>query len=185
MHDNSDLPPLWLLSLERIENAEFRAELIRAARRNWSQWLKRAQSRGGETIDAGIVLDEAVSATATARRVAEVRNIDAYLFKVFYRKVRRLVRREQRIEYCDPGELGDLKAAADNKFAQELELGIQVEELVNLMDERMRTIFVMDCQGFSRHETARVLGMTEDAVRKAFARGIEKLRSIVSARTKS
>jgi len=54
-----------------------------------------------------------------------------------------------------------------------------------LMDERMRTIFVMDCQGFSRREMARVLGMSEDAVPNAFARGVESLRRLISARTKS
>lgn len=184
MQDNRDLPPLWLLSAERIENAEFRAEVVDAARRNWRRWTTYAERRGSEAIDAGTVLDEAVNAAVTARRSAEVRDIDAYLFKAFFRRVRRLLHREQRIEYRDPDKLSGLKGAADTQFLQQLELGIQVEELVKLMDERMRTIFVMDCQGFSRQETAKVLGMSEDAVRKAFVRGIEKLRRIVAARTR-
>ena len=185
MQDDSDLPPFWLSSAERIEDPELRAEVVRAARRNWPRWTAYAESRGVEATDAGVVLDEAVDAALTARRTAEVRDVDAYLFKAFFRKVRRLVRRKQRIEYRDPGELVDLKAAADSEFVQDLELRIQVEELMDLMDERTRSIFLMKCHGFSRQETARAVGLTEEAVRKAYARGVEKLRRIVSPRTKS
>lgn len=185
MQNPTGVSSLWLSSAQKIEDVEVRAEVERAADRTWHRWNEIAGSYGGETIDVIAALEYAVGAAVAATRAIKIRNTEAYVFKAFLRKARKLLRREQRIEYRDPSSLLDLNAVADTSFVQNLEHGIQVEELMSLMDERMRTIFVMDCQGFSRHETARVLGMSEDAVRKAFARGVEKLRRLISDGTKS
>jgi len=185
MQNQTGVSSLWLSSAQKIEDVEVRAEVERAADRTWHRWNEIAGSYGGETIDAIAALEYAVGAAVAATRATKIRNTEAYVFKAFLRKARKLLRRGQRIEYRDPSGLLDLNAAADKSFVQNLEHEIQVEELMSLMDERMRTIFVMDCQGFSRRETARVLGMSEDAVRKAFARGVEKLHRLISDRTKS
>ncbi|HEY6271057.1 MAG TPA: sigma-70 family RNA polymerase sigma factor [Terriglobales bacterium] len=185
MQGKPDSPPVWLLSAQKIENAELRAEVAGAADRTWRRWVESSESRGGEAIDAIAALDYAVGAAIAAERTTGVRNTEAYVFKAFWRKARKLLSRERRLDYRDPSDLADLKTDDNASFVQKLEQGIQVEELMALMDERMRTIFVMDCRGFPRRETARVLGMSEDAVRKAFARGVDRLRRLTSTRAKS
>jgi len=185
MQDDSDTPPLWLRSAQKIENPELRSQITSAAGKTWRRWIEFSASQGGETIDAIAALEYAVGATVEAGTTTGIRNADGYLFKAFLRKVGKLLRREERIEYRDPRALAELKVADDADVVRHLEEGIQVKELMTLMDERTRTTFVMDCQGFSRRETARVLGMSEDAVRKAYARGIERLQRLLSSRTTS
>jgi Sigma-70, region 4 len=179
----SAIPPLWLSSAQKIEDAKLRSEVASAADRSWQRWTEDSESDGVEATVAIAALDHAVGAAVAAGRTTAVRDPEAFLFKSLLRKARKLLRREQRIEYRDFGELAKLDIPTDANFVESLERWIQVKEFMALMDERTRTIFVMDCQGFARHETARVLGMSEDAVRKSFARGVERLRRLISSRT--
>ena len=185
MQDDSDTPPLWLRSTQKVEDRELRTQLASAAGKTWRRWMEFSEGQGGEAIDAIAALEYAVGAAVEAEATSGVRNADGYVFKAFLRKVGKLLRREERIDYRDPTALAELKVPDDADVVRHLEEGIQVKELMTLMDERTRTIFVMDCQGFSRRETARVLGISEDAVRKAYARGIERLQRLLSSRTTS
>ena len=183
MQYDSDVPPLWLASADEIKDPQLRADMVRAVQRNWCRWVTYAQNRGVEAVDANAVLESAFDAVAKAHRAERVENAEGYLFKAFLRAARRLLRRARRVEYHDPDDLANLTATIDSDAARRLELQVETKELMNLMDDRMRMIFVMECQGFSRREIARVLGMSEDAVRKTFSRGIQKLRRLIGARS--
>ena len=181
MGKGSERAPLWIPSIRRIQDADLRETVLKAAERAWGRVLACSDSRSREVIDASGILDEVVDGAINAHAWTGVRNFQSYLYVGLARKVARLFRREQRVEYQGPEELARLEQTLDTDWVRKLETELQVKELIGMMDDRTRTIYVMLSQGFSRREIGKVLGISEDAVRMSFARGIERVRRRVQA----
>ena len=123
-----------------------------------------------------MVLDGVVDAALEANRKEQIRDFGPYLFKSFVRRARLLLQRGQRVEYLDPEDLAALNAASDTSFVENLERHIQLEEALSMMDDGTRTIYSMRVQGLTLRQIGARLGMSEDAARKDFARGIERIK---------
>ena len=181
MGEEPQRPLLWISGVQRIKDASLREKVVRAAERAWSRVLASSDGRLYEAVDASQILDEVVDGAIAAHRKDGVRDFESYLFVGLVRKAARLFRRERKVEYRSPEELAGLEQTVDTDWVRKLETDLQVKELMNLMDERTRSIYVMRSQGHSPKEIGKVLGMTEDAVRMSFARGIARVRRRLEA----
>jgi RNA polymerase sigma factor (sigma-70 family) len=176
MREQSARPSLWLSRADKIQDENLRAEVIQAATRNWAKMVAYAEKRLYGTVDPADILDSIVDSVVAAGHAKRVRNFDSYFLASFLRKVGRLFRRERRVDYRSPEELAALREVLESDWVRRLDAKLQIDELEGLMDERTRTIFAMGCQGFSTKEIGNALGMSEDSVRRAYSRGIERLR---------
>ncbi|MGH9396128.1 MAG: RNA polymerase sigma factor [Terriglobia bacterium] len=136
-------------------------------------------------VDPAMVLDGVVDAALEANRKEQIRDFGPYLFKSFVRKAKLLMHRSQRVEYLDPEDLAALNSASDTSFVEDLERHIQLEEAVSMMDDGTRTIYSMRVQGLTLRDIGARLGMSEDAVRKDFTRGIERVKRRIAEGPKS
>jgi RNA polymerase sigma factor (sigma-70 family) len=181
MGEEPHRPLLWIPGAQRIKDAGLREKVVRAAERAWSRVLASSDGRLYEAVDASQIIDEVVDGALAAHRRDGVRDFESYLFVGLVRKAAKLFRREQKVEYRRPEELAALEQTVDTDWARKLETDLQVRELMSLMDERTRCIYVMRSQGHSPKEIGKVLGMTADAVRMSFARGIARVRHRIEA----
>jgi RNA polymerase sigma factor (sigma-70 family) len=127
-------------------------------------------------VDAAMVRDLIVDAAMKAKREGPVRDYQQYLFKSFVRKAVRVLRRASKMEYRDPDDLASI--ASDPAFVDDLDRNIQLAELIALMDDKTREIYVLETQGYKLKEIGSALGMSEDAVRKHYKRGIERVKRL-------
>jgi DNA-directed RNA polymerase specialized sigma24 family protein len=176
---------LWIPGAQRIKDAGLREKVVRAAERAWSRVLASSDARLYEAVDASQILDQVVDGAITAHGKDGVRDFESYLFVGLVRKAAKLFRRERKVEYRSPQDLAALPQTVDTDWVPKLETDLQVKELVNLMDERTRCIYVMRSQGHSPKEIKKVLGMTEAAVRMSFDRGIARVRRRIEAGKKT
>jgi len=185
MGEGSKRSPLWIPSVRRIQDADLREIVLKAAECAWGRVLASSDRRFREIIDASEILDEVVDGAITAHGRNGVRDFQSYLFVGLVRKAAKLFRKEQKVEYRSPEELAALEQTVDTDWVRKLETELQVKELISLMDDRTRSIYVMLIQGFSLREIGKVLGISEDAVRKSFDRGIDRVRRRVQGGQKS
>jgi hypothetical protein len=96
------------------------------------------------------------------------------------RRVKKLLAREQRIEYRGSlEELEGLKGAWDTNWVAELDNRILVQELVGLMDRETRDLFFKRVRGDEWEELAGDLGITVNAAQHRLRYGLEKAREHV------
>ncbi|HEV2416327.1 MAG TPA: sigma-70 family RNA polymerase sigma factor [Terriglobia bacterium] len=170
-------PPLWVAAAQKIQDRELRQTVVQAAQRNWPRMVAYSKAQLEGAVDPAMVLDGVVDAALEANRKKQIRDFGPYLFKAFVRRAKLLLQRGQRVEYLDPEDLAALNSASDASFVENLEHHIQLEEAVSMMDEGTRAIYSMRVQGLSLRQIGARLGMSEDAVRKDFARGgIERVK---------
>lgn len=179
MKEDSVSPPLWVAAAQKIQDRELRHTVVRAAQRNWPRMVAYSKAQIEGVVDPAMVLDGVVDAALEANRQEPIRDFGPYLFKSFVRRAKLLLQRRQRVEYLDPEDLAKLNSASDTSFVDDLERHIQLEEAVGKMDEDTRTIYSMRVQGLTLREIGARLGISEDAVRKDFARGIERVKRLM------
>ena len=179
MKEDSVSPPLWVGAAQKIQDRELRENVVRAAQQNWARMVAYSKVRLDGAVDPAMVLDGVVDAALEANRREHIRDFGPYLFKSFVRKAKLILQRSQRVEYLDPEDLAALNSASDTSFVEDLERHIQLEEAVSMMDEGTRTIYSMRVQGLTLREIGVRLGMSEDAVRKDFTRGIERVKRLI------
>jgi len=179
MKEDPVSPPFWVAAAQKIQDRELWENVVRAAQENWPRMVAYSKVRLGGAVDPAMVLDGVVDAALEANRKEQIRDFGPYLFKSFVRKAKLLLQRSQRVEYLDPKDLAALNSASDTSFVADLERHIQLEEAVSMMDEDTRAIYSMRVQGLTLKEIGARLGMSEDAVRKDFERGIERVKRLI------
>lgn len=179
MKEDPVSPPLWVAAAQKIEDRELRQTVVHAAQQNWPRMVAYSKVRLNGALDPAMVLDDVVDAALEANRKEQIRDFGPYLFKSFVRKAKLLLQRSQRVEYLDPEELAALKPASDTSFVEDLERHIQLDEAVSMMDDDTRAIYSMRVQGLTLKEIGARLGMSEDAVRKDFTRGVERVKRLI------
>jgi len=172
---------LWIPSARRIQDADLRETVIQAAQRAWARVLAFSEGRFRDAIVASDILDEVVGGAITAHERTGVRDFQSYLFIGLIRKAADLFRREERVECRSAEGLAALPQTVDTDSVRKLETELLVKELISLMDDRTRSIYVMLIQGFSLKEIAKTVGITQDGVRKNLDRGTERVRRRVQA----
>lgn len=179
MKDEPVSPPLWVAAAQKIQDNQLREHVVRAAQQNWPRMVAYSKMRLDGAVDPAMVLDDVVDAALEANRREHIRDFGPYLFKSFVRKAKLILQRSQRVEYLDPEDLAALNSASDTSFVEDLERHIALEGAVSLMDEDTRAIYSMRVHGLTLKEIGARLGMSEDAVRKDFARGIERVKRLI------
>lgn len=179
MKEDSVSPPLWVAAVQKIQDSELRQSVVQAAQQNWPRMVAYSKVRLDGAVDPAMVLDGVVDAALEANRREQIRDFGPYLFKSFVRRAKLLMHRSQRVEYLDPADLAGLNSASDTSFVEDLERHIQLEEAVSMMDADTRAIYSMRVQGLTLKEIGVRLGMSEDAVRKDFTRGVERVKRLI------
>lgn len=179
MKEDPVSPPLWVAAAQKIQDRELRQNVIQAAQQNWPRMVAYSKVRLDGAVDPAIVLDGVVDAALEANRKEQIRDFGPYLFKSFVRRAKLLFERSQRVEYLDPEDLAALNSASDTSFVEDLERHIQLEQAVSMMDDDTRAVYSMRVQGLTFSQIGASLGVSEDAVRKDFTRGVERVKRLI------
>lgn len=160
-----------------------------AAQRTWRTALGYAARYLGDSALAAEIVEGVVHSSAKAHQNKPIKNPDSYLLSGVVRQVKKLLAREQRVEYVGSlEELENFPAAQDTTWVARLENQLLVEELVGFMDKEPRDIFLKWARGDEWEEIARDLSVSVNAAQHRLRYGIEKARERVfrskSARSK-
>jgi RNA polymerase sigma factor (sigma-70 family) len=179
MDDERVTPPVWIAAAGKGEDSNLRRTLLHAVEQAWPDMLAYSKANLHGAVEPEVVLDRVVDAALRAEIKRPVEDYKAYLFKSFVHKATRLLRRAARFEYLDEDALAEHNRMAEADFPQELERQLQLQEAIRLMDDRTREIYVLSVQGYTLREIAASLKISEEAVRKQYARGVDRVRRII------
>ncbi len=154
--------------------------LAEAAPGTWRAGLAYAARYLGDTALAAEVVEGVAQSAAKAHRNKPIKNPDSYVLSGIVRRVKKLLAREQRIEYVGSlEELESLKAAQDATWVAELDKRILIQELIGFMDRETRDLFFKWVRGDEWEEIAGDLGISANAAQHRLRYGIEKARERV------
>jgi RNA polymerase sigma factor (sigma-70 family) len=176
MDDEPKGSPFQKSDAEEMKREQPLWSVLRAAEQVLPRILAYSNVKLDDGIDAAMVRDLVVDAAMNAKREGPVRDYQQYLFKSFVRKAVRVLRRASKMEYRDPEDLASI--ASDPAFVEKLDRKIQLEEAIALMDDKTREIYALETQGYKFKEIGSILGMSEDAVRKHYKRGVERVKRL-------
>ncbi|MGH7174261.1 MAG: RNA polymerase sigma factor [Gemmataceae bacterium] len=176
MKDDPESSSLYIAAAEEIKDSQLRQVILSAIKKTLPRMTAYSKANLGGAVDPLMVLDNVVAAAVKAEVRTPVRDYGPYLFKSFIREARRVLHRATKIEYLAPEELAMHPAASDTSSVEKLEREILTEEALAVLDERTRKICVLWSQRLKPREIAAAVGMSEGAVRKQLARGIERMR---------
>jgi DNA-directed RNA polymerase specialized sigma24 family protein len=169
--------PVLLLSVDS-RGREIAPNVFEAAQHIAPKAIDYATKDLGDPSVALTLLEEAAAAVSrTLHRkantpAAEVRDLQAYLFRAFLRHVNAKKRKDlllsERLERGFREEIGE-SVDPDTK--------ILVEELMSRCDPRTRAILFQRVQGYSWNEIGDSLGITGHAARLRASKALEKLRA--------
>lgn len=106
----------------------------------------------------------------------------AWLFRIAHNHLIDYLRAQPKLGL---GSIEECRGVPERRAEQSLELTLTHAELAralgHLTEDQRRVVVLRFLQGMSTAETARVLGKTEDAVKKLQARGLQMLRKSLEA----
>jgi DNA-directed RNA polymerase specialized sigma24 family protein len=154
--------------------------LSEAAPGTWRAGLAYAVRHLGDTAVAADIVEGVVHSAAKAHRHKPIKNPDSYLLSGIVRRVKKLLAREQRVEYRGSlEELEGLKGAWDTNWVAELDNRILVQQLVGFMDRETKDLFLKWVRGDEWEEIAGDLGISVNAAQHRLRYGLEKARERV------
>ncbi len=181
-HSKSD-PPLWIQSRDK-RGRPIDPKVLDAAQRNWGRVLEYVRRELQDAPRAAEILERVVHSVSNAMRRnfhrQRVKDLDAYLYWAFTRKVRKIVARERMIQYVAFSEdLVPLETAQDSKWVHKIEDEILLKQLLGYLEERPRGMVLLRAGGYSWKEVARALGISVNNALVQFNHAIEKSRKLV------
>lgn len=105
---------------------------------------------------------------------AGVRNLQAYIFRAFLRRVNRVRRKDPMLANATGVNPSDYGNPVD--VSEEFELKILVDELLTRCDPVTRDMFYRRMQGFSWKEIARTYGTSAHAAESRFSQALRRIR---------
>jgi DNA-directed RNA polymerase specialized sigma24 family protein len=151
-----------------------------AAQRTWCRAIEYATRHLGDQSRATEVVEDVAQSTAKAHQGKPIANPDSYFFSGVVRRVKRLLEREQRIEYVGSVvDLTTLKATWDTASPARLDNHILAHEIIGFMDEEARYVFSRWAKDDEWEEIAEDLGTTPDAAERRFRYALQKARERV------
>jgi DNA-directed RNA polymerase specialized sigma24 family protein len=189
--------PEWVLSGVALRSdSTIETELIRAARSAWPKALAhvRQVQSNKRFDDDGILVAEvwegvlqSVSRTLDRMngRRGEIQDLEAYLLGTFYHRLSRALRKEQRREetihlVSSVQELEVLGTVSQADAEQNIEVGLQAQEILQRMDAWSRKVWVAREYGYTWKHIGQVLGIPGDSVMLRFRRRMMILRARLS-----
>lgn len=132
--------------------------------------------------DPALALSALEESAATVSRVlsteqrsgnCKIRNLQAYLFRTFIRRVNRLKRKELLI---GGHSLNQSVGSHTSDSAEALELKLLVDELLTKCDPITREMFYRRVEGFSWKEIGRAYSISAHAAESRFSQALRRLR---------
>ena len=182
MSSNSGKPPLFWMPPTEPDGDGLQLKLVAAASRIIGALSRLTHAYLKDSTRTAELLEEAVKAAARSiqNQPSEVRSFDAYLFSVFARRLRKIAAVEKRL-YSPLNLSGE--ALVDRQHDR-LPVGLQVDDLLRLVDTRARTILEYRFCGHSWAEIGAMLNITPHAAEQHYHRAIKKLRTIAGGARK-
>jgi hypothetical protein len=180
---------LWIRGQDEL-GRPIDADIVAAAKRNWTRVLTYAESRRQDGSIAAEALEYAVHSLALLnerhpRARARIRSLDYYIFWAAVHRLDRLARVEPEIEYL--GSLDDLKPLSgtqDSDSARRIEKDLVVNEVVGYMNEQTRYLFSLRQMGYSWEEIAEGIDSTAHNAESQFNKGLTKARKRILGRSR-
>jgi DNA-directed RNA polymerase specialized sigma24 family protein len=168
----------------RISSIDGRGRVIAPEVLSVAQEISARALRYAEKLlgDPAIALSVFEESAATVSRVlsaqqrnnnGNIRNLHAYLFRAFIRRVNRLRRREL-VFGEHPTNL--VSKLAGSNLSGELELKLLVDELLTRCDTVTREMFYRRTEGFSWREIGNTYGISAHAAESRFSQALRRLR---------
>jgi len=171
-------------------------ELIAAARGAWPHVLAQAQKEfhkkdlGPDSASFAAQIWESVlrSVARTRQRNSNYRppisDLESYLIGAFHHRFNRTLLREQRrletIELVSSSfDLERIESARDAAWVEELDRAITVRQIIDRMDPWTRKVWQARQYGYSWKEISAWSGVSEQAAKKKFEYGLEKVRQSI------
>jgi DNA-directed RNA polymerase specialized sigma24 family protein len=180
---------LWIRGQDEL-GRPIDADIVAAAKRNWTRVLTYAESRRQDGSIAAEALEYAVQSLALLkerhpRARARIRNLDYYIFWAAVHRLDRLARVEPEIEYLGSlDDLNPLSRTQDSDLARQIEKDLVVNEVVGYMNEQTRYLFSLRQMGYSWGEIAEGMDSTAHNAESLFSKGLEKARRRILGRAR-
>ena len=157
---------------------------VEAAQRTWRGALEYAARHLKDRSRATEVVEDVAHSAAKAHQHKPIENPDSYVFSGVVRRVKRVLEREQRVEYVGATEkLTTFEATWDRAGASRLDNHILAQEIIGFMDEPARDLYSRWAGGEEWEEIAEDLGTTADAAERRFRYALQKARELVLGST--
>ena len=128
-------------------------------------------------VSTSLLEEAAVAVSRVLRRKAvgqnRIRDLRAYLFRAFIRRLNRTKRREMRLVASSSGNPGESEQFDPSR---ELEMRILVDELLTRCDGVTRDMFYRRIAGFSWKEIGDAYGISAHAAESRFSQALRRLR---------
>jgi DNA-directed RNA polymerase specialized sigma24 family protein len=168
----------------RISSIDSRGRVIAPEVLSVAQEISARALRHAEKLlgDPAIALSVFEESAATVSRVVSaqqrnnngnIRNLHAYLFRAFLRRVNRLRRRE--LVFGEQSTNRVPRPPVSN-LSRELELRLLVDELLTRCDAVTREMFYRRAEGFSWREIGGIYGISAHAAESRFSQALRRLR---------
>ena len=137
----------------------------------------------GDPAVAASLFEESAAAVSrlfarpTDRKPA-IRNLSAYLFSAFIRRVNRVRQRETLLRTRLSQQF---RGRSESNSNQSLELEILIDEILARGDPVMRDMFRRRSQGFSWKEIGRAYGISAHAAESRFSQALQRLKKRLQA----
>ncbi len=119
------------------------------------------------TVSRAIVLKRSTGA-------AGVRNLQAYIFRAFLRRVNKVRRKDPIL--ANPTGVNPAMRGSPIDVSEEFELKVLVDEFLTRCDPLIRDMFFRRMEGFSWKEIARVYGTSAHAAEARFSQALRRVR---------
>lgn len=175
---------LWWDSDADRAGRPLRPDVRTAAHGIWDRACRQAQSLISDSSQAADIMENTVAQVSRYldRRGVAVfsRQIDGLVMVAFQRALHRRAAKLRRIE-----TLGGTEAlsnrAVDLTWTHQIHAQLALAQVVRLLCERSRTILALRYAGYTWKESARLLGTSVPALRSAFWREVDCLRTRLNA----
>ena len=154
-------------------------EVLEAAHEIGARALRFAERQLGDSAVAASLLEEAAATVSRAIIVQSrngnpaVRNLQAYLFRAFIRRVDRVKRKELPLL---ESFINEIQQSSGSDPSHEMELKLLVDELLTRCNNMARDMFYRRTEGFSWQEIGNLYGVSAHAAEGRFDRALKRLR---------
>lgn len=180
--DDYDTPPVpfWMLDHDP-HGRPIDQRFINAACRIWPRVYNTACRELRDSHQAYYLLEKSVCAASRAARQRGgdeyIKDVDRYLYLAFRRNLFREVKKENSIEIIYSEYLMEWSDNIDRwQYAQSLERGVLVGEVIGRMDTLTRNMFFLRVLGLSWDEIGHELGMTGNNACVQFNLGLKRTK---------
>ena len=177
MGSSERFPPWWDREIDEETGSTFRPDVREAANMLWKWVCIKAREILGDSTDAAEVLESSVK---TISRYLDKNNVPLHtadpsglLAVACYRRLRRLARRQRRIEFVGTSsELTEILRVPE--WRDQIGRRLFLEELARELDLETRGILRLRIAGYDWKEIARMLRLSASALRQSFWRDVRK-----------